>query len=119
VSGMVELAFRARGIPIESAASIPITHCTPFNQHRLLRCQYLLASLMHVHDFAHDLNLIDRLAVRAAVHPGDGVASVSDASARGVIDLGLMLADFAATTVASIATWCSRPIRGKETASLS
>ena len=30
-----------------------------------------------------------------------------------------MLADFAATTVASIATWCSRPIRGKETASLS
>ena len=48
MSGMVELAFRARGIPIESAASIPITHCTPFNQHRLLRCQYLLASLMAV-----------------------------------------------------------------------
>src|SRR5262245_62350642 len=36
-----------------------------FDQHRLLRCQYLLARLMHMHDLVHDL--FDRVAVGAAV----------------------------------------------------
>ena len=31
----MKLTFCARGILIGSAASIPITHLTPFNQHRL------------------------------------------------------------------------------------
>ena len=32
-------AFRARGVLIGSAASISITHLTPFNQHRLTLCR--------------------------------------------------------------------------------
>ena len=35
----MKLAFRARGVLIGSAASIPITHLTPFNQHRLTLCR--------------------------------------------------------------------------------
>jgi len=51
-----KLAFRARGVLVGSAASIPITHCTPFNQHRLTLCrQYFLARLMDVDDLVHDL----------------------------------------------------------------
>src|SRR6516164_4287694 len=35
----LKLAFRARRVLIEPAASIPITHLTPFNQHRLTLCR--------------------------------------------------------------------------------
>src|SRR6516164_8839207 len=35
----LKLAFCARGVLIGSAASIPITHLTPFNQHRLILCR--------------------------------------------------------------------------------
>jgi hypothetical protein len=49
-----KLAFRARGVLI--AVSIPITHSTPFNQHRLTLCRpYFFTRLMDVDDLAHDL----------------------------------------------------------------
>jgi len=35
----LKLAFCARGVLIGSATSIPITHLTPFNQHRLTLCR--------------------------------------------------------------------------------
>jgi len=48
-------AARARGVLIEDAASIRITHATPFNQHRLAIGRDFLSRLVHMHDFAHDL----------------------------------------------------------------
>jgi hypothetical protein len=62
--GGSKLAFRVRAVLIGSAASIPITHCMPFNQQRLLALGcYLFGRLGHMHDFAHDL--YDRVAVGA------------------------------------------------------
>jgi len=55
-SGWSKLAFCARGVLIESAASIRITHATPFNQHRLAIGRDFLWRLVHMHDFAHDLD---------------------------------------------------------------
>ena len=50
-----KLAFRARGVLIGSAASIPITHFTPFNQHRLFLFHQIGPCLVYVNDLFHDL----------------------------------------------------------------
>ena len=50
-----KLAFRARGVLIGSAASIPITHFTPFNQHRLFLFHQIGPCLVSVNDLFHDL----------------------------------------------------------------